>query len=87
MKITSSNLYLVHKGVTCPEDIDCERNYCSTHRLLFRTCESRTIQEGETASWEDGGSKHWIEYTNECIPCHNDYERKKFAQYQEAHHS
>lgn len=89
MRITTSENY--SHEYDCNVD-DCERSYCSgkTHRLLFRTCDTEKTTGGERASWEDGGSRTWIEYSNECPQCHKEYEHAKFerwAKEREAEHA
>jgi len=66
-------------GYVCPcGDNNCERFYCNTHRLLYRSCD--TIQTmTERAGWEDGGSKSWQEYTGECPRCDHEWEMARYG--------
>lgn len=65
MRITMSFTYLDHNCLVLD---DCERFYCSTHRFLYRQCESAQYgYEGDRDVVN--GIRQIVETTNECPKC------------------
>lgn len=73
MKITATETYTYHDG--CPFD-ECARNYCSTHRLLWRDCE--TMKEGIEGDSDVINGTRTIYEVGDCPKCEHEAERRRF---------
>lgn len=78
MRITTSDNY--NDGASCPL-ADCDRHYCSEHRLLYRCCDTavqgtigdRDVIGGVRLIWESQG---------ECPSCVQEWKIRRFKELQ-----
>ena len=70
MRISKTVEYYSHGPKLCPYmEYECDRVYCNSHRLLWRTCET-------AISTQDGAGQHWYE-THDCPKCVREDEQRR----------
>lgn len=79
MRITTSDGY--RHGFECPLS-DCERHYCSEHRLLYRDCDT-AYRDGMDDADVPGGFIAFWSSEGECPNCVQEAKIKRFREYQE----
>lgn len=72
MRITTSDNY--YHGWECALD-DCQRQYCSEHRLLWRECE--TMRKGMDDTYSNG-RPHYVFELGDCPVCEAHEQTKRF---------
>lgn len=71
MRITSTDNYLEELNGECPTLDICESDYCPSHRLLYRTC--------ETAEMGYGTSKP-MDVSGDCPKCKQESEQRRYME-------